>query len=364
MPRTNVEALLSHQPKRPFSRSIAQPPPEASAPAQRPRDGHQAARAPKKGQRPARRAAAVDRGGEVDGGGEGDGDGAAVAASAAVATALAFDEGAAAYARVRVAIEAVPLDSVRRLSVHVPSAVVLVLGALPKMLALRGVMRDTLVTPPFGQLDALRDYALAAAYAHACVLPRDEGETRLRALLTEAVPLRTRLLSSAETLVTFGLLDPREIASVRSGTGHVDTAQDLSALVLVLRRAGPGILAKTPLTEADLGRAGELGSLLLEALGHRRSGVDGAGTPEEAEWRLGQAFELMARTYDACRRVISFLRWNEGDADAIAPPLGHSRRRARRSPAEEPDGPTTDVPGSPPLEPPSAEAGESDVDEV
>ena len=25
--------------------------------------------------------------------------------------------------------------------------------------------------------------------------------------------------------------------------------------------------------------------------------------------------------YDACRRAVSYLRWNEGDADAIAPSL-------------------------------------------
>ncbi|HEU4403751.1 MAG TPA: hypothetical protein VFS43_00425 [Polyangiaceae bacterium] len=260
-------------------------------------------------------------------------------------------------ARVQAEIDALPREAVRRSTVNVPNAVVLVLGALPKMLRLRDEMRATFVNPPFASLDKLRDYALAAAYAHARALPHDGGETRVRALLTEAAPLRVRLLSSAETLATFGLLDPLEVAAVRRGAGHVDTAQDLSSLVGLLRDAGPEILAKTPLTEADLARAAELGGLLLEALGQRQSGADGSGDPDEAAERVAKAYTLMANAYDQGRRVVSFLRWNEGDVDDIAPPLGHSRRRARRPQGGEPEPAEPDDREPDPSEPGEGEAG-------
>src|SRR5687767_9990301 len=132
---------------------------------------------------------------------------------------------------------------------------VLVLGALPKMLGLREAMVAKLREPPLGLLDKPRDYALAA-YAHSRILPRDEGETRRRALVNEAAPLRERMLSSAETLTKFGLLDAREVAAIRQGTGHVDLAQDLSSLAALFREAGPAVVSKTALTPADLDRAG------------------------------------------------------------------------------------------------------------
>ena len=34
-----------------------------------------------------------------------------------------------------------------------------------------------------------------------------------------------------------------------------------------------------------------------------------------------QAFTLMMRAYDEVRRAVTFLRWQQGDADTIAPSL-------------------------------------------
>jgi hypothetical protein len=330
MPKSNIEVTFQ-QLKKPAKQPLS----KASPPTKNPRASPSAGRAPKRGATPARRKSAAA-------GGEGKADdrraaNAAIDVASLVLAAGSPSEGAAAYTRVLPEIKAVPRQQVRRLSVYVPNASVLVLGAVPKMLALREAMSKTFVNPPFARLDKLRDYALAAAYAHARVLPHDGGQTRVQTLLSEATPLRERMLSSAGTLVTFGLLDARKVAAVRRGTGNVDTAQDVLALSVLFREAGPEIIAKTPLTLADVERAGELGGLLLEALGFRQSGADGSGDPDEAEELLGQAYELMASSYEECRQVVLFLRWREGDADSIAPPLGHSRRRARRPQADEPD---------------------------
>jgi hypothetical protein len=323
MPRTNVEALLIHQPKRAFSRPTEQPPPEASAPARRPRTGHQAARAPKKGQRSVRRVSAANQEGEGD---PGDDEPAPVT-----------DAHDRAYARVRAEIVALPRDEVRRITVHVPSASVLALGALPKIRAYREAMRAAFADPPLAALDKLEDYALAAARAHAWALPHDQGETTLRALLNEAAPLRERLLLNAESLASFGLLDAKKVAAIRQGTGHLDTAQDLTALGLLYLDAWPALASKTPLQRVDVERALELGGLLLKALGQRNQGTDGSADPVEAEEQLGKAYELFRRAYEACRHAIVYLRRDEGDADDIAPPLAHSRRRGRSPQADEPD---------------------------
>jgi hypothetical protein len=256
-------------------------------------------------------------------------------------------EGEIALARVQHEIEALHRDQVRRINVHVPTAALVALGALPKLLALRDEIRARLPDHPIEALDKLRDYALAAAYAHALALPRDEGETNLRALVSEATPLRERLLSGAEALAKFGLLDAKRVAAIRRGTGHLDTAQDLTALGALFRNAWPAVASKTPVARADVERAVRLGAILLEALGQRRQGTDGSDDPREAEERLAKAYELFFRAYDACRHAVHYLRWHQGDADEIAPSLLQSRRRSRRTAPDDPDvnAPPGDEPG-------------------
>jgi hypothetical protein len=267
------------------------------------------------------------------------------------------DEGVVALARIRAEINALPLEETRRITVHVPSASMLALGALPKMRAFREAMIAELVSPPLEALDKLHDYAQAAAHAHACLLLQDDGETRVRALLAEASPMRERLLLSAELLANFGLLDGRIVADIRRGTGRLDTAQDLSALATLFLGVWPTIASKTPFTRADVERAAELGGLLLEALGRQQQRTDGSDEPGELEAQLAKAYELFRRAYEACRHAIVYVRRNEGDADTIAPPLGQSRRRTRRAGADEP----TPIEPAPAEPAPAAPSGEADA---
>ncbi|MCU0684469.1 MAG: hypothetical protein MUF34_19870 [Polyangiaceae bacterium] len=242
---------------------------------------------------------------------------------------------------------------------NVPAAAMLALGALPKMMALREAMVAELTNPPLDALDKLEDYALVAARAHARALPKADGETNLRALLNEAGPLRERLLLNAGSLASFGLLDAANVASIRQGTGHLDMAQDLSALGMLYLDAWPSLASKTPFERVELERAIALGGLLLKALGRRQQGTDGSGDPVEADEQLAKAYELFRRAYEACRHAIVYLRRNHGDADDIAPPLGHSRRRARAKPAEEPGTDDPDGSGEPEEGEPGSEPDEA-----
>jgi hypothetical protein len=285
---------------------------------------------------PAPKTSAASPSGSHEQGADGERATSATGAAALVFASAGVSENAAAFARVEAEIAAVPLESVRTINVHVPSAVVLVLGKLPRLLALRDEMIRACPRQPLETIDKLRDYALAAAHAYARVLPRDGGETRLRTLLNEASPLRERMLASAGALVAFGLLDAEAVAVIRRGTGHLDTIQDLLSLGELLRQAGPEVVSKTPLVPADIERAIQLGELLLEALGQQREGTDGSNDRGEAEEQLAKAFELFRRAYEEYRRTINHIRWYEGDADEIAPSLAQSRRQGRRPQVDEP----------------------------
>ncbi|HEU4538162.1 MAG TPA: hypothetical protein VFS00_28770, partial [Polyangiaceae bacterium] len=232
-----------------------EPPPAVVQRAKKLRDRPNAGRAPKKGAGAVR---PVPKGGDEDG--EGDGEPAPGGESDAggdepVAITSAHE---LAFARVRPKIVALPADEVRRITVHVPAAAMLALGALPRIRAFREELAAEFAPPLLVALDALEDYALAAYLAHARALPRDGGETKLREYVNEAGPLRERLLASAGALVAFGLLDAKRVAAVRLGVGHLDTAEALAALGLMHADAWPSLASKTPLERAEVERAIEL----------------------------------------------------------------------------------------------------------
>ncbi len=177
-------------------------------------------------------------------------------------------------------------------------------------------------------VDRLNDCALLGAwYAHLVALPASNGPTQVAALDAEAIPLRENLLADAEALARRGLLDSEAVAHIRTGQGHVDRATDLVALSALFSAHWDDVKTKTAATEAEVARAGELGPLLLNALGVRRSGqpVDA----KESAFMRARCFTLFFRAYDQCRRAVSYLRWSDGDADRVFAPSLYAGRGGR-----------------------------------
>ncbi len=255
------------------------------------------------------------------------------------------DEAALAYELARADVTALPADEVGRITAHVPTVASIALGALPNLEAY-GEKIAALPDFDLPTLLKLRVYARALLHAHLLTLPSTEAETVLRALLAEAAPLRERLLVSAEALALLDFVDRGRVAAIRSGTGHLDTANDLISLAQLFRAGGDDILGKTRLEEAEVDRAYELGMQLVDALGKRRVGTDGAGAAGEHEEACARLFRLVVRTYDQGRRALTYLRWKEGDVNTLMPSL--FTRRPGRAPA--PKGPT-DGEGPEPLDP-------------
>ncbi|WP_437601206.1 hypothetical protein WMF28_06490 [Sorangium sp. So ce590] len=163
--------------------------------------------------------------------------------------------------------------------------------------------------------------ALAAWYAHLLALPASVGQDALKRLVDEAAPLREDLLVAAEALAHKGIVDAPRVAEIRRGQGHLDTANDLVALAALFSEGWDAVKNRTTVEWKDVERASQLGPELLVALGARQQ--PGLPTPKagDAAERRARAFTLLVNAYDACRRAVSYLRWKEGDADAIAPSL-------------------------------------------
>ncbi|MCU0681223.1 MAG: hypothetical protein MUF34_03005 [Polyangiaceae bacterium] len=111
---------------------------------------------------------------------------------------MPYREAALAFARVRPELDAMPASGLGRITVTIPLAVTIALGALPNIEAKQGEIRALLPHYDYQRAGRLREYAYAAVHAHYRVTLSAEGEVRLRVLVAEAAPLRERLLRSAE----------------------------------------------------------------------------------------------------------------------------------------------------------------------
>ena len=214
-------------------------------------------------------------------------------------------------------------DQLAPINIDIPLSVSIALGVLEGLRDLRPSLVQQLPEHDIAQFDKLETYALAAWYAHLLHLPPASPSSPVKALLDEAVPLRAALLGDAEALVRRGLFDQALFDEIRAGQGHVDTANDLVALSAGFSEIWAQIEGRTAATEQEIDRAAELGPLLLAALGVREHGP--APGPSDAADRRARAFTLFVRAYDQARRAVTYLRWNEGDADAYAPSLYRGR---------------------------------------
>ncbi len=273
------------------------------------------------------------------------------AVAAEFAAAPPVDLAEEAYVRVRPELDAVDDKSLGRITANALTAVLILVGALPNLEALREAIEALPGQAP-GAIDKLHDYAHAMMHVHAMGSPGPAAETRLQALLVEAAPLRERLLSTAELSVKFGFFDGDQVAAIRKGSGQVDAANDLLSLARIFRARWAELEGKVPVTTDEVERAGTLGVELLNALGRRKVGSEGARPPREYEQARARLFHLLVRTYDQVQRAVVYLRWDEGDADVVLPSIFQGRPRRRRAA----EAPSPETPAGPtPAEPTPAE---------
>lgn len=230
---------------------------------------------------------------------------------------------AEALAAVAPELAALHRDQLAVINIDIPQSVSIALGVIDGLKALRPSVVQKLPEHDIAQYDKLETYALAAWYAHLIYLPPAGPASPLKVLLEEAAPLRANLLGDGEALARRGYLDQALLEEIRAGQGHLDLANDLVALSALFADGWDEIRDRTAATEAEINRAAELGPLILAALGVREHGP--APGPTDAADRRARAFTLFVRAYDQARRAVTYLRWDEGDADSFAPSLYRGR---------------------------------------
>jgi hypothetical protein len=251
-------------------------------------------------------------------------------------------EAAKAFAEVEPVLAALSPGDFAPINTDIPRAVAIAVGAVPHIAKLRGAAAKL---PDFDitNIDRLGTYALAAWYAHLLALP-ETAASALAPLLEEARPLREDLLLTAELLAYKGYFDREAVQNIRAGQGNLDTANDLVALAALFAAGWSEVENRSPVEWTQVERAAQLGPRILVALGAREHPGVTAPNPQDPAERRVRAFTVFTHAYDQCRRAVTFLRWDEGDADEIAPSL--FAHRGPRKPA--PDAGASKLAASPP----------------
>jgi hypothetical protein len=208
----------------------------------------------------------------------------------------------------------------------------IVQGSLKRILSYREQLIKEMPGFDVSKLDKLETYTLALIQSHS--LHRGVGASPevVAGLAEEAKELWETFYSDALALSKHGFLHDDNLNQLKGPFGFRDIAVALLTITNILRSSWSQISTKTPLTEADLNRAEVLSERLLQAIGSREQTP--ATQAAEALERQ-QAFTLFMNAYDQVRRGLTYLRWEHGDADDIAPSLYSGRAAPQRKGASD-----------------------------
>lgn len=155
-------------------------------------------------------------------------------------------------------------------------------------------------------------------------------------ILAKATPLRSRMLNAAMYLwLDDAELGP-QVAEIRSGSGHMDQADDLVALATLFDQRFAEVKDSSKVTRGDVGLAAELGMALMKSLD-----PPGSAEIDRARDLRNRAGTYLRRQVDLVRAAAGYVHRDDPEALRAYPSLQYRPRRPRR--AIEP-GPAADGP--------------------
>lgn len=196
-------------------------------------------------------------------------------------------------------------------------------------------MRGRRSSPEFDVrlIEKMDEYAMALSHAHTLFSLASRSADPLRALVEEGRKLRATLVAHAAALVRRGHLGDRRLKDLRGPKGHQDLAFDLQLVAALFRETFSRIADKSGVQLDELFKAQQIAASIVRAIGQREKGT--ARLRAAADIRV-RAFTLLTRRYDQARRAVTYLRWEEGDVQKIAPSLYTGRGGRKRAREKQP----------------------------
>jgi hypothetical protein len=255
-----------------------------------------------------------------------------------------------AYRRLQSELEAIPSDQLEPIRYDGVEPVVTVLGVAATVKQHREEVRMQIGEAAAVHIDQLEDAVRAFGHAQAQYLVLRHGVDTTK-MVEELSQQRRVLLAETRSLVSQKKLPASVMAELVGGVGQKALCMDVLQLVAGFRAEWASVSSITPVTEAELDHVEALANALATTLGENEYAMSPASPSAELRAR---AYTFFIRTYDEVRRAIAFVRWDEGDADSIAPSLaaGRTRRSANEvtvppTPIATPAAPVTASPVAP-----------------
>jgi hypothetical protein len=240
--------------------------------------------------------------------------------------------------------QALSPNEVAIVNLDIPAAVTMVLGAASQIATLKDQFEKDLPTFDAESVMQLESYALALSHAHTLYSMASQPADSLAPLVDEGTKLRSTLLADATALVQRNLLSAEQLRDLNGPVGYKNLAFDLQILAELFRSNMDHVAGKCATQPAEIQRADEIAERVLRTVGVREQepAVVAASTDVRA-----RAFTVFTNVYDQARRAVSYLRWNENDADSIAPSLYAGRGNGRKKDPVPAPGPTPPAPPAP-----------------
>lgn len=243
---------------------------------------------------------------------------------------------------VRAELDAMDPKAVLGVNVDVVVAAMTVLGVVEHLPAYRPGLVELFGEERVSKLDRLELLAHATLQAHGRYRGLDSS-IQLGPLAKEATKFRDVLLAEVRQLIARDVLDAGTIGELSGRHGHKNLYLDLLQLIAVFRANESEVADFCAVRSDYLDRAENVAARFAKAVGMKEQ----ATQPAAADLR-NRAFSLLWNTYEELRRLMTCLRWHEGDYDRIAPTFFAGRPTAPRRPrAEERAVEPTAAPGMP-----------------
>jgi hypothetical protein len=207
---------------------------------------------------------------------------------------------------------------VLRVNADVAAAANLALRAVDRVESLFDAFTAEL--PRFAKcdLERLRTLAFGAWYAALQARPEEVEIAAFEKLVDEGLALREQFVVASNALAMRKLFDAKTLKDLQLGVGHRDLAGDLTTFASMYTKNRARYAGKTAIEASEVKRAAEIGSALFEIVAKRDRAASNRAVSVDTKAR---AWTLLVRGYDALRRVVTYVRWAEGDANEIAPSL-------------------------------------------
>jgi hypothetical protein len=228
-----------------------------------------------------------------------------------------------AYERHLPEMKALPAEQVLVPNVDIASVTALVFGVLPNLAPFREAFRE-LKEVRVDAIDRVEGLFLALWQAESDFQAVYEPPSAVAGIAAEASLLREKLVAVVDALVAFDLAPRSAVPDRKGGKSYEYLAREVDALASLLRASRHHTDARTPPPLGMLDDAGPISERILAVVGQLEHTQ--AAAAETTQIR-NRAFTLAFRDYDEIRRGVSYLRWNERDADTLVPRLPTTRHR-------------------------------------